>query len=108
MVAKAPMAYQLIPKVKGIFESASTIISYNGRFDLDFLSYWGIDASGKNDIDVMLEFAPIYGDWNEKHGDYKWQSLSTCAAYYGYEFNAHDSLEDVRATLFCWNKIKEE
>lgn len=106
MVADAPLAYQLIPKVKGIFESASTLISYNGRFDLDFLRYWGIDTAGKKEIDVMLEFAPVYGEWNEEHNDYKWQSLVTCAKYYGYEFKAHDSLEDVRATLFCWRKME--
>ena len=55
--------------------------------------------------DVMIEFAPIYGDWNEKYGDYKWQKLSVCASYYGYhgEGSFHDSLEDVRATLYCFH-----
>lgn len=55
----------------------------------------------------MLAFAPIYGDYNKRYGNYKWQSLSTCANYYNYEFNAHNSLEDTKATLYCYQKIKE-
>lgn len=28
--------------------------------------------------------------------------------YYGYEFKAHDSLEDVKATLYCYKKMEED
>lgn len=52
----------------------------------------------------MIMFAEIYGEWNERRGSYKWQSLTKCATYYGYEFKAHDSLEDVKATLYCYKK----
>lgn len=41
-------------------------------------------------------------------GSYKWQSLTKCATYYGYEFKAHDSLEDVKATLYCYKKMEED
>lgn len=54
----------------------------------------------------MIMFAEIYGEWNERRGSYKWQSLTKCATYYGYEFKAHDSLEDVKATLYCYKKWK--
>lgn len=39
-----------------------------------------------------------------KAGRDKWQKLQTCAAYYGYAGDGafHDSLEDVRATLYCF------
>jgi len=78
----------------------------------------GIDATTINNVmgegfiktfDVMLEFAPIYGKWDDYHGDYKWQKLSTCARYYGYKKKGqfHDSLEDVRATLFCFYAMLE-
>lgn len=30
-----------------------------------------------------------------------------CAEYYGYEFKAHDSLEDAKATLYCYKKMEE-
>lgn len=59
-------------------------------------------------IDPMIMFAEIYGEWNERRGSYKWQSLTKCATYYGYEFKAHDSLEDVKATLYCYKKMEED
>ena len=31
-----------------------------------------------------------------------------CAEYYGYEFKAHDSIEDVKATLHCYRKLTEQ
>ena len=80
MVKEAPRAHDLIPVVRGIFESAELLVSYNGQFDLSFLQNWGVECD-KPHYDVMVEFAPIYGDWNEYFGDYKWQKLSVCAAY---------------------------
>ena len=51
----------------------------------------------------------ILDKWMERtKWDYKWQKLTTCAAYYEYKFNAHDSLEDVKATLHCYKCIMEE
>ena len=60
--------------------------------------------------DVMLKFAPIYGEWNEMRQDYKWQKLAKCAEYYGFHGDGqfHDSLEDVRATLHCFNSMISE
>ena len=46
----------------------------------------------------------MYSEWNDKYGDYKWQKLTTCAEYYGYDWNsttAHNSLADCLATLYC-------
>ena len=54
----------------------------------------------------MLEFAPIYGEWSEKYCDYKYKSLSICAEHFGIKVNAHDSLEDTRATLACFQEIQ--
>ena len=43
----------------------------------------------------MIEFAKIYEEWNN---------------YYGYNFDelAHDSLEDVKATLVVYNALKKK
>lgn len=83
------------------------IVGYNSiSFDNGFLERAGIVIPETAlQYDVMIEFAPIYGDWKEKYGDYIWQKLSTCASYYGYhgEGSFHDSLEDVRATLHCFH-----
>lgn len=108
MVENSPYPHEIIAKVKSLFENASIIIAYNAAFDISFLERWGINFSGKTIMDVMLDFAPIYGEWSEYFGDYKWQKLITCAGYYGYQFNAHDSLEDVKATLYCYKKMQEK
>lgn len=111
MVADAPELHELVPKLKGIFESCDTIIGYNTLFDLSFLGF--LDFSERPIIDVMDDFAPIYGEWSDYHGDYKWQKLVTCAEYYGFDWNsikesAHNSLGDCYATLHCYNKMKED
>ena len=54
----------------------------------------------------MYEFAEIYGQWNEYYGNYTWKSLDDCCLYYGYYLdNAHNSLKDCKATLYCYNKV---
>lgn len=60
-------------------------------------------------IDLMPIFAEIYGERSEYYDGYKWQKLITCASYYGYEWhgNAHDSLADCLATLYCYEQIKK-
>lgn len=105
-VANAPYPHELIPKVKGIFAAADLLVAYNNQFDLNFLEEWGIQAIGKKQFDVMLAFAREYGEWNDFFCDYKWQKLGTAAAYYGYHFRAHDSLEDVRATLYIFDQMQ--
>ena len=107
-VKNALYPHDLIPKVKGIFEAADLLVAYNNTFDLAFLKRWGISTLGKKQYDVMLAFAEEYGEWNEYFGNYKWQKLSKAAAYYGYKFKAHDSLEDVRATLYVYNKMQDK
>lgn len=108
-VENAPYPHDIAKKVREILESADVIITYNGCFDIRFLERWNIniDLEKVTHNDVMKYFAEIYGDWNELKGSYKWQKLVVCAEYYGFKFNAHDSLEDAKATLFCWKQMKE-
>lgn len=114
IVADAPSIYQEMPKINAILRSAKTIIGYNQiSFDLPFLMHYGaiVPEPDTNCVDVMQEFAPIYGEWSDRHCDYKWQNLATCAAYYNYDWGndaAHNSLSDCRATLHCYRKIMEE
>lgn len=105
-VKNKPSLLQLAPFIKEIFDKADVIVGYNINFDLGFLeNLYSLD--NKLVVDVMKLFAPIYGEVSEKHKGYKWQSLKRCADYYGYEFQAHDSYEDAKATLFCYRKIME-
>ena len=94
-------------ELEKIFEEADLIVAYNGdTYDIPIIARYGFDIKNKRSYDVMLEFAPIYGEWDSYHDSYTWQKLITCAEYYGYHgHNYHDSLEDIRATLFCYKKM---
>ena len=108
MVAHCKTLRELTGKIKGVFASGKTWIAYNADFDLSFLYSIGIEVDPDTNVeDVMLDFAEIYGEYNKKYGNYKWQTLETAAEYYGYEYQAHNSLEDVRATWYIRNKIRQ-
>lgn len=112
--------------IQSIFENADTIIAYNGKFDIKFLEAAGIECfkmskeqpelfsesevppRTKDYRDPMIEFADIYGEYSEKLHSNKFKKLVDAANYYGYSFDAHDSLEDVKATLFIAKKIYGE
>lgn len=98
-------------QIQSILDSADIIIGYNVDFDISFLLSAGFDVA-KDQVDVMLEFAEVYGEWSDYFQDYKWQKLTTCARYYRYNWDAygdtaHDSLADCRATLYCYRKMHE-
>ena len=90
-----------------IFSQYNLIIGYNINFDFKMMeNNLNIDFRiGCVVEDVMLMFAKIYGEVG-RYGNYKWQKLTTCAGYYGFDFNAHDALEDVKATIYCYKKMK--
>lgn len=94
-----------------IFNQAELIVAYNGdQYDIPVISRHNLAfIKQKPSYDVMLEFARIYGAWDDYHKSYTWQKLATCANYYGYpnNHNFHDSLEDTRATLYCYKKMTD-
>lgn len=99
-------------EIQKIIDEAELIIGYNIFFDLEMLESKGITWRGrgpKRVYDVMETFAEIYGEWNAYYGNYKWQKLSKCADYYGYEWevDAHNSLGDVYATLYCYKEMEK-
>lgn len=112
MVANAPTIFNEVAKINKIISSAKIIIGYGIDLDLTFLSAIGIDVpENVTIVDVMKDFAQIYGEWNDYYGDYKWQKLTTCAEYFSYNWNndtAHDSLSDCRATLYCYNQMQKK
>ena len=58
----------------------------------------------------MEYFAEIYGDWNDYKEEYNYKKLTICAKYYDYKWEGtqHDALADTKATLYCFNIIKEQ
>ncbi len=98
-----------INEIQEIFDQADELIGYNVNFDISMLRESGIRIPNVKIRDVMRDFAPIYGLWDHVGGCYRNVKLVTCAKYYGYTFDAHDSLEDTKATLYCYQQlIKEE
>lgn len=111
MVANAPNILEVKQEINRILNSANIIVGYSTNFDLSFLSAVGIENSKATVIDVMQDFADIYGEWSDKYGCNKGQKLTKCAEYYGYDWEndtAHDSLADCRATLYCYQKMLKE
>lgn len=98
-------------RIQRVLDDADLIIGYNTQFDLGFLLAAGFEIPAVTQIDVMLEFAEVYGEYNEEYGSYKWQKLKTAAAYYGYNWDvadAHNSLGDCYATLFVYNEMRKQ
>lgn len=114
MVQDAPSITEKIAEINEILYQADMIIGYNTYFDIRFLENSGVIFSEKvNVVDVMQEFAIIYGEWSDYFMSYKWQKLTTAANYYKYDWStlpegAHNSLADCYATLFVHNKIREK
>ena len=111
MVANAPNIIEVKQEINKIINSANVIVGYNILFDLEFLAAFGIENSKATVIDVMQDFADIYGEWSDKYGCNKWQKLTKCAEYYSYDWEddtAHDSLADCKATLYCYKKIQKQ
>lgn len=100
-----------IDVISGILKRAKIIVCYNCPFEIGFLNKYGViyseDNSSHKFEDCMIMFAEIYGEWNDYFEDYKWQKLTTAARYYGYSFEGqeHNSLADVFATKFVYEKI---
>ena len=109
-VADKPPISDYIAEISEIMQRADEIIGYNTQFDLGFLRSAGVDiGNGTKIIDVMQDFAEVYGEWNEEKGGYKWQKLTKAAEYYEYDWsthgNAHNSLADCFATLYVYQKM---
>lgn len=110
MVKNCPPIWREQNKIQAIIDSADIIIGYNTAFDMEFLFFSEIFSTAKI-VDVMEEFAEIYGEWSEYFDSYKWQKLSVCAEYYQYYWGnvkAHDCLASCRATLHCYKKIQKK
>lgn len=97
---------QSLDKIQSIIDGAEKIYGYNVAFDVAFLIQAGIEVRAEL-VDVMAEFAKIYGEWNSARGDWKWQKLTRAAAYYHLDFDgtAHDSLADAKMTMAVYRKM---
>ena len=111
MVADAPTIAEVMPEINDILNRYDKIVGYNLKFDKAFLENNGAEFLSTEYADVMKMIAPIYGEWNDQRGSYKWQKLTIAADYYGYDWSehkeAHNSLGDCYATLHVYKEINE-
>lgn len=105
---KQPLrAYQ--EQIAEIWDSAELVVGYNVGFDTDFIHASGLLLERKQEFDVMREFAPIWGKWDDYHGDYRWAKLTQCAKHYRIQaIDSHSSLGDAETTRQCYLALMED
>jgi len=107
MLEDCPHFEDVVVTIKGHLAGKDVIV-YNATYDRKMLhksaEYAGIDKvnwkSFSNWICAMEAFSPIYGEWNGRYGNFRWQKLITAASYYGISLaHAHSALGDCLMTL---------
>ena len=101
----------ILSEVLLILSSYDNVIAYNISFEkqfieayikrnnpLDLVNYKINWAIHKDPLDMYLNYT----------GGKRWVKLENAVKGFGYTFNAHNSLEDAKATVFLYNKLCEE
>lgn len=87
-----------ITRIQSIFDRADKVYAYNAPFDLKFLNAVGIKIPNSKVIDTMQAYGMQYHNT-------EYYKLEDAARECGYQYHAHDALEDCKATLVVQNKI---
>lgn len=106
-VADAPTWADITDRVEELLTGQHVVV-YNAKFDRGRM-HQSAENAGLPKVDwktfstwwcAMELFAEEYGDWNDYHGSYRWQKLSTAATHYGIPVvDAHTALADCQMTL---------
>lgn len=113
MVAGKPTIKERLADINAILARCNAIVGYNTGFDLSFLKDARIEIPGNiRVIDVQQMYMGVvadYGEWNWEHNCPKWRSLKECAEFCNYEWQgeAHDSLEDARSAMACYQWLSD-
>lgn len=100
-VAFCPPFEKVAPYVQDILCRADKVLAYNCSFEQGFLSSNGINPYVLFWCDPMKE---IVDYCNATSGGHRLRmALQSAARIIGYDYNAHDALEDVKATLRVHN-----
>lgn len=103
MVSDAPEWVHIAPIVLNIFRDYQVLI-YNAGYDIPRIEYMNklhkVEHGQLNADCVMLNYAPVYGNWSDYFNSYKWARLDAAVPD---EFDnpcpAHSALGDCLATL---------
>ena len=111
MVENCPPISAQQTELERLFNAHDTLlVGYNIEFDIRLLAQSGIRITNPNRHDVMLAFSELRKIPDARRGGYRWWKLTECADYYRYDWGtseAHGALADTRATLYCYQKMKE-
>lgn len=100
-VAFCPPFEKVAPYVQDILSRADKVLAYNCSFEQSFLIINGINPYILFWCDPMKE---IVDYCNASSGGHRSRmALQSAARIIGYDYNAHDALEDVKATLQVHN-----
>lgn len=100
-VAFCPPFEKVAPYVQDILSRADKVLAYNCSFEQSFLMVNGINPYILFWCDPMKE---IVDYCNASSGGHRSRmALQSAARIIGYDYNAHDALEDVKATLQVHN-----
>jgi DNA polymerase III epsilon subunit-like protein len=108
-VKDKPHFEERLSEIQSIVNASTLIVTYNAEFDLGFLNAQGIDLNKKRYVCLMKEFARVYGAKRKYGSGYIWQSLDTCARYYGVKNpHVHNALSDTQTALLCYQALVKE
>lgn len=100
-VAFCPPFEKVAPYVQDILFRADKVLAYNCSFEQGFLMVNGINPSILFWCDPMKEIVDYCNASGSGHRSR--MALQSAARIIGYDYNAHDALEDVKATLQVHN-----
>lgn len=106
MVKNSPTISAVRDEIQKLFQNADLVVGYNLDFDVSFLNAANIYLKpGSQRFDCMYEYSDLRAVPDDYHGGYKWFKLQQVAQNYGFDFTAHDALEDTKATLHVFNSL---
>lgn len=102
-----PTFVEIMPKVISILSSYDYVIAYNIHFEKQFLENYA-------KLYTPTNFSVYKINWGEDpmgmFMDYmnsrKFLKLEAAAEHFGYEYNAHNVLEDTKATLYVYKALR--
>jgi DNA polymerase-3 subunit epsilon len=113
MVAAAPRWNHVAPTIQEIVRGRDLVV-YNAVYDRKMFHQSG-EARHMDRIEwktvarwhcAMLAYAEFWGDWNDYHRNYRWQSLTNACRQQKIEVQAaHSALGDCLMTLAVVNKM---
>ncbi|OQY32343.1 MAG: hypothetical protein B6I38_04745 [Anaerolineaceae bacterium 4572_5.1] len=118
MVQIAPTWAEVWPEVEAAI-AGRVVGIYNADFDIRLIKQthahnqmrWS-KPNGASFFDIMEAYAQFYGQWNSRHGNYRWQSLEKAGVQCGLSLpNSHRALDDTlltRAVLHYMAKQGEQ